>query len=63
MKDEKQLLEDLFVAQTLIIAEQIRVKEGKNDGPVTLELCINDAVRHIEKHREYVLTALRSKDL
>lgn len=61
--EEKRILENILVAQTLVIAEQLRLRENKSYQTVSFEFCLKDAIAYIEKHRSDILTALRLKEL
>jgi len=63
--EEKRILENILVAQTLVIAEQLRLNADKK-GSQTLGFpnpYIESAVEHINKNRGDILTALRLKGL
>ncbi len=61
--EEKRILENILVAQTLVIAEQIRIKENRSDQTIPFEYCVKDAIVYIDKHRSAILTALHLKGL
>ena len=61
--NEKRLLENLLVAQTLVIADQIRRKDKEKGSNKNDEWYLEIAVDHIEKNRDKLLHLLRAKGL
>ncbi len=63
--EEKRILENILVAQTLVIAEQLRLQDEKKGiqkfGVPYPDL--ESAIEHISKSRGDILTALRIKGL